>query len=113
MPTVRKYTQEEMDCLKGRKPNRRQAIEAEYDEYFAGFQTGEYGEAVPAEGETKNLVRRRLREAAKRAGYELRVIRTTTSTIRFQVVASSTTPDDEVLPFEWDNEAQPEVIILH
>jgi hypothetical protein len=89
MPTMRKYTDEEVKDLVGPRRTQRHVIAEFYDTLMAGFDAGDYGEAELDETETKLLVRKRLREAALRRGVDLDFITTANNTVIFKVVEKS------------------------
>ena len=86
MPTIRKLTAAETQAIEDKGKAKRQLIEEQYDVILADYVSGEYGEAEPEDGESKQLVRKRLKEAAIRQGVSLTFLRTAGSTLRFKVV---------------------------
>jgi hypothetical protein len=85
MATIRKLTAEETQAIEDKGKTKRQLIEVQYDAILAGYESGEYGEAEPEDGESKLLLRKRLKEAATRRGVSLTFLRTSGSTFRFKV----------------------------
>lgn len=89
MPTVRKYGPGEVEALVGPRRTQRHIIAEIYDTLLTSFDVGDCGEAKLEEIETKQLVRRRLREAALRKGVELEFKPTDANTVVFEVVEKS------------------------
>lgn len=89
MPIMRKYTEDEVKDIIGPRRSQRHVIEEIYDTLMVSFDVGDYGEAELDETETKPLVRRRLREAARRKGVDLEFITTANNTVMFKVVENS------------------------
>lgn len=65
----------------------RTRIRALYRSYLEPLAVGEGGELTPSEGETKELVRGRLKRAAQALGITLEYKRSRDSVVRFRVVS--------------------------
>lgn len=87
-PMVRKYTVEEVVGLERSQPGRHQLVNAEYDGYLAAFEPGTWGEAELVDGEDKATVRRRLKAAGKRRGWNIKFHRTRDNTVMFKIVGT-------------------------
>lgn len=85
MPTIRKLSLEETQTIENKGKTKRQLVEEQYDAMLADFAGGEYGEVAPEEGESKALVRRRIKEAAQRRDITLTFLRTAGDVLRFKV----------------------------
>ena len=87
MPTLRKLQEDEVRILARKGNGVRATLALEYDGYLADFEPNDYGEALLAEGESKQTVRNRLRAAAERRGWILESMRTQGPLVRFKIVS--------------------------
>jgi hypothetical protein len=89
MPQVRKLEPEEVKAYQDKGKGTRKLVEEQYDAIFAGYEVGEYGEAVLDEGENRLTVRNRMKAAATRRGMGIEFRRTSGDLLRFQIVEQS------------------------
>jgi hypothetical protein len=88
MPTVRKLELDEIQVIENKGKGLRKIIEEEYDAFLAGYDAGEYGEALLDPAEKRLTVRNRFKAAAARRGVGLQFIRMSGDVLRFKVVAN-------------------------
>ena len=98
MPTVRKLAPEEVQTIENKGKGLRKITEEQYDRFLAGYEVGDYGEAIIDAGEKRLTVRNRFKAAASRRGVGLQFLRTTGDVMRFKVIAGDSNGAIEVEP---------------
>jgi hypothetical protein len=107
MPVVRKLAPEEVQTIESKGKGPRKLTEAQYDQYLADYEVGEYGEAELEPDEKRLTVRNRFKAAATRRGLALDFMRTRDPVLRFKVVSGNGRVDEQPEAAEPEPEPAP------